>query len=137
MAQCILCTQRERNMGMLILTKGTRRLIKFFNNQFGPGGYSARNVNLNWMRNNAGLVNDLSLAPSAGTGGPVPNPLTLSPYFLYDLSEKYKPGDPAGKPLFYPRDDANHANLVTRWKYFLQNELQTSCHEAIRQAILL
>ena len=214
-------------MGALIQTKGTQLLARFFSSQFGAGTYDARSVNLNWMRNNPSdahggpgggasqvqnLINDFGLIPY---GGAKINPLSLSRYFLYDLSQNYSGLGPNSTDLFYPPltanpagldlttgaaiqagdgqltfalvpswvrvgmtitdtrgaiapnttvqnpitatyfaisanavaaaaagdqitfSDPNHANLLARWQYYLQYEMQPAVHDTIRQGIYL
>src|SRR5262249_45150368 len=107
-------------MGALIQTKGTRRLCKHFGNVFGNTrtfGNSHRDV-----------LYDLG-GPPVNAGDP-PSPLLNSNVYLYDLSQKYS-------GLLYPPDDPNHhANLLKRWKFYLQYELQSRWHHAIRKNIL-
>jgi len=99
-------------MGALVNTKGTRRLIRHFNNIFDarPNGLAATKAHIN------GDPNLLFLFSTPGATAPTIRNITNDAFFL-------------------PNPHANHANLPKRWKFFLFHELTLPNHELIRSAI--
>ena len=110
-------------MGSLIVTKGTRRLVHFFNGVFKDlTPFATGNVY-------DAITQDL---------GPNSTIIPSSTYpFLYQLSEKYKGqrSDGSGNDVFYPDFSNDHKNLLPRWKFFLRKELDAGLQTEIGAAL--
>lgn len=94
-------------MGMLILTKSTRRLIRRFNREFNSSNIS------NYVNNN----NNKQWFAS---------PQTANPWYLLDVCDHFN---------IYPTAHPQHPKLKERWQYFLRWELWPTWHQEIRTAI--
>jgi hypothetical protein len=91
-------------MGGLIATRGTRRLIKHYNDIFSGG---ANPPNIDTTRRRIFANNQLMQCFTNPGSKPIYDIIMLDPFFL--------PGD----------DQVNHKNLLKRWKYYLNQELQS------------
>lgn len=93
-------------MGMLILTKSTRRLIRKFSREFRSPRISfyRQPANRQWFD----------------------TPQTNNPYYLLDVCDHFD---------IYPNPHTSHPKLRERWRYFLRYELGTMMHGDIREAI--
>jgi hypothetical protein len=114
---------RRLAMGALIVTKGTRRLVHFFNGVFSSlTPFAAGNAY-------AAITTDLGPNSTIAPSPAYP--------FLYQLSEKYKGQrlDGKGGDVFYPDYSADHKNLLPRWKFFLRKELDPTWHNEIGAAL--
>jgi hypothetical protein len=92
------------NMGGLIATRGTRRLIKHYNDIF-SGGHNPPNIDTTRQR----IFADGQLLQFFTNPGSLP----IRDIIMHDQ-------------FFLPPDDqVNHKNLLKRWKYYLSIELQS------------
>ncbi len=97
-------------MGALIQTRGTRRLVKHYNDIFSSN-------KLNSTRTT--ILSDATLIALFDTPNASPTPIR-------DITQR-------NPRLFLPPDDrANHPNLLKRWDFFLQYEFHPTNHELLR-----
>jgi hypothetical protein len=72
------------------------------------------------------------------TPGAIPLGTTVTPNTATSLtlSNNTAQAIPAGNSIGFIAPTPSHVNMQRRWKYFLRNELLSSCHAAIKDAIL-
>jgi hypothetical protein len=108
-------------MGGLVLTKGTRHLIKHFQQEF-----------------SGGKLNQLRRDNIDGSGTRIRDAFANPHLNLADLTDGVKHGHSrrADKRCLLPDDTTGHAHLVIRWMLFLNSVLKPDHHKTIREEIL-
>jgi hypothetical protein len=120
--QISLLNQLEAEMGALVLTKGTRKLIKQLNQEFNKFLTHYRNDNI--------------LGTTTPIAAAFANPNVDLLWLTLNIKHAHSPRN--DKLCLLPDDATGHPHLEKRWIYFLSNHanvLTQNNHKAIRAAI--
>ena len=114
-------------MGALIMTKGTKRLIAHYNDEFDTW--------LTFYRNNSAWFDPNT--PPAGSNYVTNGHIDI--WGLMNWATDPTNAGHASPPNYYcllPPDSPQHVNLLNRWKYFLQTTLGQPLNDKLAGLIL-